>query len=153
MKKNILGTSDAWSTSHLSQRTSKPVYYIVNCWISTVRRNYSSDREKLLKFEAESQEFANFFRSLQQFVQKVKGQNNFWQQNAFLTCSCWFLTSDKLEQLEFKLKNNIGIQKHAGKDRKNKFGFFNCPLCFFHMLFVKLCVIHFSHRFSLQGRQ
>jgi hypothetical protein len=50
-----------------------------------VRKNYSSDREKLLKFEAESQEFSNFLRSLEQFIQTVKGQNNFWQQNAFLT--------------------------------------------------------------------
>ena len=25
----MLGTSDAWLTSHLSQRTSKPAYYIV----------------------------------------------------------------------------------------------------------------------------
>ena len=33
-KKIILGTSDAWSTSHLSQRTSKPAYYIVDCQIS-----------------------------------------------------------------------------------------------------------------------
>ena len=32
-KKIILGTSDAWSTSHLSQRTSKPAYYIVHCRI------------------------------------------------------------------------------------------------------------------------
>ena len=35
-------------------------------------------REKLLKFEAESREFAKFLRSLEQFVQTVKGQNNFW---------------------------------------------------------------------------
>ena len=38
----------------------------------------SSDQEKLLRFEAEGQEFANFLRSLEQFVQTVKGQNNFW---------------------------------------------------------------------------
>ena len=29
----ILGTSDAWSTGHLSHRTSKPAYYIVDCRI------------------------------------------------------------------------------------------------------------------------
>ena len=34
MKKKIFGTSNAWLTSHLSQRTSKPAYYIVDCWIS-----------------------------------------------------------------------------------------------------------------------
>ena len=44
----------------------------------TVRKNCSSDREKLLKFEAEGREFPKFLRSLEQFIQTVKGQNNFW---------------------------------------------------------------------------
>ena len=44
----------------------------------TVRKNCSSDREKYLKFEAEGQEFSNILRSLEQFIQTVKGQNNFW---------------------------------------------------------------------------
>ena len=38
----------------------------------------SSDREKLLKFEAEGGEFAKILRSLEQFIQTVTGQNNFW---------------------------------------------------------------------------
>ena len=38
----------------------------------------SSDREKVLKFQAEGREFAKFLRSLEQFIQTVKGQNNFW---------------------------------------------------------------------------
>ena len=42
----------------------------------TVRQN--SDWEKILKFEAEGQEFAKFLRSMEQFIQTVKGQNNFW---------------------------------------------------------------------------
>ena len=33
MKKIMFGTSDAWSTSHSSQRTSKPAYSIVDCRI------------------------------------------------------------------------------------------------------------------------
>ena len=41
-------------------------------------QNCSSDREKNLKFEAEGREFAKFLRSLEQFIQTVKGQNNFW---------------------------------------------------------------------------
>ena len=44
----------------------------------TVRKNCSSDREKLMKFEAEGQEFSEFLRSLEQFIQTVKGQNNIW---------------------------------------------------------------------------
>ena len=41
----------------------------------TVRKDCSSDREKNLKLEAEGWEFAKILRSLQQFVQTVKGQN------------------------------------------------------------------------------
>ena len=48
-------------------------------------------------------------RTLEQFIQTVKSQNNFWSQNAFLTCSWRFLISNKLEQLEFKLEKIIGI--------------------------------------------
>ena len=36
------------------------------------------DREKLLKFEAEGREFTNFLISLEQFIQNVKGQKEFW---------------------------------------------------------------------------
>ena len=64
-----------------------------------MRKNCFSDLEKLLKFEAEGREFAKFLRSLEQFIQTVKGQNN-----AFLTCSWRFVISYKLGQLEFKLE-------------------------------------------------
>ena len=74
-----------------------------------MRKNCSSDREKLLKFEAEGREFAKILRSLEQFVQTVKGQNNFWYPNASLTCSWRFLRYNKLEQLEFKLEKIFGI--------------------------------------------
>ena len=40
-------------------------------------QNCSSDREKLFKFEAEGREFTKFLRSLEQFIQTVKGQNKF----------------------------------------------------------------------------
>ena len=42
----------------------------------SVRKKCSSDWEKLLKFEAEGQEFAKILRSLEQFIQT--GQTNFW---------------------------------------------------------------------------
>ena len=44
----------------------------------TVRKNRFSDWENFLKFEAEGQEFAKILRSLGQFIQTVKGHNNFW---------------------------------------------------------------------------
>ena len=55
------------------------VFCYLNCsdLLSTVRKNCSSDQEKLLKFEAEGQEFAKNLRSPEQFVQTVKGHNNF----------------------------------------------------------------------------
>ena len=43
-----------------------------------MRKNCSSGRENVLKYEAEGREFAKFLRSLEQFIQAVKGQNNFW---------------------------------------------------------------------------
>ena len=61
---------------------------LTKLFLPTVRKNCSSDREKLLK------------------------------QNAFLTCSWRFLIPNQLEQSEFKLEKNIGIEKHAGKVRK-----------------------------------
>ena len=44
----------------------------------TGRKNCSSYREKRLKFSAFSLEFAKILSSLKQFIQTVKGQNNFW---------------------------------------------------------------------------
>ena len=45
------------------------VFYYQNC---------CSDREKLLKLEAKGREFAKNFKSLEKFIQTVKGQNNVW---------------------------------------------------------------------------
>jgi hypothetical protein len=47
-------------------------------FLSTVRKTCSSDPEFFLKFEAEGLEFAKFLRSVEQFIQTVKGQNSFW---------------------------------------------------------------------------
>ena len=55
---------------------SEMVFCYQNCSdLSTVRKNCSSDREKLLKFKAECR--SKFLRSLEQFIQTVKGQNFF----------------------------------------------------------------------------
>ena len=68
-----------------------------------MRKNCSSHLEKLLKFEAEGQELAKFLRSLEQFVQTVKGSEQYLVRECYLNCSWWFLSSNKLEKLEFKL--------------------------------------------------
>ena len=41
-KKIILGTSDAQSKSHLSQQSSKPAYYIADCWIKSPVFSYDT---------------------------------------------------------------------------------------------------------------
>ena len=46
-------------------------------------KNYPSDREKLLKFEVEGQEFAKVLISLEQFIWPVKGQTNFFNRMRF----------------------------------------------------------------------
>ena len=67
-----------------------------------MRKNCSSDQEKLLKIEAEGCEFANFLRSLKQIYLNRERSEQFSKQNAFLTCSWRFLGLNTLEQLEFK---------------------------------------------------
>ena len=52
-------------------------YFVSKIVLTYCEKNCSSDREKLLKFMAEGREFATFLRSLEQFIQTVKGQNNF----------------------------------------------------------------------------
>ena len=65
-----------------------------------MRKSCSSDREKLLKFEAEGREFEKFYSNRERSEQ-------------FLVTECflnYYLTmSTKLEQLECKLEQNIGI--------------------------------------------
>ena len=53
-------------------------WYFVTKIVLTYFEKKLSDREKLLKCEAEGREFAKILRSLEQFIQTVKGQNNFW---------------------------------------------------------------------------
>ena len=62
-----------------------------------------------MKIRAEGREFARFLRSLEQFIQTVKGQDYFWLQNVLLTCSCRCFIPKKLEQLEFKLEKMTEI--------------------------------------------
>ena len=48
-----------------------------------MRKKWSSDREKLLEFEAEGREFEKILRSLEHFIQTVKDQNNFGNRMLF----------------------------------------------------------------------
>ena len=61
-------------------------------FLPTVRKNCSSDPEKLLKFEAEGRGLRNVLRSLEQFIQTVKGQNNYWYSNVPNKRACTFIS-------------------------------------------------------------
>ena len=52
-------------------------YFVTKIVLTTVRKKCSSDQEKLLKYEVEGQKFVKVLRYLKQFIQTVKGQNNF----------------------------------------------------------------------------
>ena len=82
-------------------------------------KNCSSDREKLMKFEAEGREFAKFLRSLEQFYSNSERSVQFWQQNAFLTCFWRFLISNKSEQSKFESEKLLGLRNMQEK-LKNK---------------------------------
>ena len=81
------------------------IFCFQNCSDLLWEKNCCSDREKLLKFEVEGREFAECWRSLEQFIQTEQ----FLLTECFLTCTWRFLWYDILGQLEFKWKKNIGI--------------------------------------------
>ena len=77
---------------------------------SSVRKICSSNREQLLKMEAEGQEFAIFLRSLEQFIYFIHQniQNSNWKKQLEFksirksqesTCMLFFLIQDKLDQI------------------------------------------------------
>ena len=76
----------------------KKWYFVTKILLTAVRKNCS--RPRICKKK---------LRSLEQFIQTVKGQNIFGNRMLFLICSWRFLRSNKLEQLEFKLEKIIGI--------------------------------------------
>ena len=61
----------------LAKNRKKMVFCYQNYSDLLRKKKCSSDRENLLKFESEGPEFAKILRSLEQFIQTMKGQNNF----------------------------------------------------------------------------
>ena len=120
---------DFFSSPPSKGLNSEMVLWFQNC-PELLWEKCSSDRENLLIFEAEGQEFAKILRSLARTIYLNKERSEeFLKQSAFLTCSWRFLKSNTLEQLYFKLeKRNIGIYKSIGKVRNKWRHFFR----FFH---------------------
>ena len=66
-----------WKKDELAAKTKNGILLPELFW-PTVKKYCSSYPEKVLKFKAEGREFAKFSRSLEQFIQTVKGRDNFW---------------------------------------------------------------------------
>ena len=74
----FFGVGFLWGKGEKKEIEIEKWYFVTEIILTYCEENFFSDREKLLKFEAEGQEFAKFLRSLEKFIQTVKGQSNFW---------------------------------------------------------------------------
>ena len=77
----LVFTKQQVSNHHLLSNTLlyKDRWYVLHILFpKLLRKNCSSYREKLLKFEDEGREFAKNLRSLEQFIRTLNGQNLVW---------------------------------------------------------------------------
>ena len=65
------------ATQYQQQQYEQVLVFCYQNWSDLLWEKIVLVIEKYLKFEAEGQEFAKYLRSLEQFIQTVKGQNNF----------------------------------------------------------------------------
>ena len=66
---------------HLTSCTQHSIYkwyFVTKIVLTYCEKKISCDRENLLKFKAEGQEYAKVMRSLEQFIQTVKDQKKLW---------------------------------------------------------------------------
>ena len=75
-----------------------------------MRKNCSSDREKLLKFKLEGQEFTNILQSLEPFIQTAKGQLQFFGTEWFFN---FFLEVSQIRTIIIRIeKNNWDLETY-----------------------------------------
>ena len=102
-----------------------------------MRKNCSSDQERLLKLEAEGQEFAKNLRSLEQFVRTVKIGKNHWDletcRRIWKGAICTRIFEEVRKEKPDGFENSFGIpvvsasdQKKLTKTKKGLFALFYC---------------------------
>jgi hypothetical protein len=81
----MLISTITWFHVQLDQKIWDGVYHITLWYFVTkIAMTYCEKKivlvikKNFLNFKAEGQEFAKILRSLEKFIQTVKGQNNFW---------------------------------------------------------------------------
>ena len=60
------------NSNSFQQQTGKKWYFVTKIVLTYCEKKLASDRENLLKFQAEGREFAKILRSLEQFIQAVR---------------------------------------------------------------------------------
>ena len=84
-------------------KTVKNIYKFLTVWADRAVFScvFSCNEISAVKaeFKAEGWEFSNFLRSLEQFLQKVKGQTNFWNRMLSSLVPGFFFRSNILEQI------------------------------------------------------
>ena len=73
------------------------------------RKNSGKEYESRRALERSLYECGLFEITCLRIIYSNSEFSTIFEQNVFLTCSWRFLRSNTLEQLEFKLENNIGI--------------------------------------------
>jgi hypothetical protein len=105
-------------------------------WPSCEKKLFQWSR-KLLKFEAEGRKFAKILRSLEQFVQTVKGQNKFLVKESFFylfleVSQIWYIRTIIIQigkhywvgfrNIHEKLKKNISIKRSCNRKKLKVLG-------------------------------
>jgi hypothetical protein len=72
-----------------------------------VRKNCPSDLEKLLKFEAEGQEFEKNLRSQEQFYSNIESSEQFLVTECFLNSNSNWKKSLRFRKMQKKLENYL----------------------------------------------
>ena len=94
-----------------TEDTQTNKWYFVAKIFLTVRKNCSSNRDKLLKFEAEGQEFA---------TRTIHSNSERSEQNAFLTCFLRFLISNRLNRtIRIQIGKKYWYLETCKKSQKN----------------------------------
>ena len=78
VRQKMTDNQDSLWESHIDSKKGihNLEWFVIKIVLTYREKNCSSDLEKNLKVEAESREFSKL-RSLEQFIQTVKGQNKF----------------------------------------------------------------------------
>ena len=84
----------------------KKWYFVTKIVLTYCEKKYSSDREKLLKFEAEGPRICKIFEITRTIYSNSERSEQFLVTECFLTCSWRFLRSNKIRTIRIQIGKN-----------------------------------------------